>query len=284
MPGVSKITHKFDSMVCFPNCKINIGLYITSKRPDGYHNLETLFVPVPLTDILEVVRAPETSLTLTGIPVQGNATDNLVMRAFQLLQQDYPNEVGPAATYLHKVIPSGAGLGGGSSDGAFMLQTLSSLFHLELTQEQLAAYGLRLGSDCPFFIYNRPIFASGRGEVFEDVALSLSGYAIQLLCPHVHVSTSEAFKMIRPQPAAYNLREIAALPIENWKDHIANNFEGPVFARHPQLAGFKDMLYASGALYASMSGSGSALYGIYRKGHRPELLLPTGVDSYYMDI
>ena len=271
-------------MVCFPNCKINIGLYITSKRPDGYHDLETIFLPLPLTDVLEVVPAPETTLNLSGIPVQGDVTDNLVMKAWQLLRADFPDRIGNAATYLHKVIPSGAGLGGGSSDGAFMLQTLNTVFGLDLTADRLAAYALQLGSDCPFFIPNRPIFASGRGELFNDVALNLSGHAIQLLCPHVHVSTAAAFKMISPRPAPYNLRHIGELPIAHWKDHISNDFEMPVFAAHPQLARLKETLYASGALYASMSGSGSALYGIYPKGLRPIMELPAGVDAFYREL
>ncbi len=265
-------------MICFPNCKINLGLFVTAKRADGYHDLETVFFPVSdntsvaepyqsiLHDVLEVVPAATTSqMHLSGLPVQGETNNNLVWKAYQLLNDTYPGKIPPVDIYLHKVIPMGAGLGGGSANGAWMLRLLNDMFSLQCPQEQLAAFALQLGSDCPFFIYNTPQFAAGRGEKMSSVTLSLDNYEIRVICPGIHVSTRDAFSMITPRPAPFDLRTIADLPVSEWKHHISNDFEQTVFPIHPQLAEIKNKLYDDGALYASMSGTGSAVYGIFNK-------------------
>lgn len=267
-------------MICFPNCKINIGLYVTNRRSDGYHDLETIFYPVGLKDVLEIVPAKaESTLTFTGKSIQGNEQNNLVWKAWRLLKAEFPTLLTEVDIYLHKVIPMGAGLGGGSADGAFMLQLINDFGKLNLTKEQLANYALLLGSDCPFFIYNTAQFARGRGEKMEDIALDLADYSIQLICPDVHVSTAQAFQMLQPKAAVFNLKEIAALRVEDWKDAISNDFEVPVFQAHPQLKEIKEELYKQGALYASMSGSGSALYGIFPKGRKAVI---EKINSHYL--
>jgi 4-diphosphocytidyl-2-C-methyl-D-erythritol kinase len=253
-------------MLCFPNCKINIGLYITQKRADGYHDIETVFYPVQLRDVLEIVPAATDQMHMSGLAVSGGIIDNLVWKALQLLRTLLPGKIPSVDIYLHKAIPMGAGLGGGSADGAFMLQLLNNYFKLQLTKEQLAQYALHLGSDCPFFIYNTPQFASGRGEKLSAVSPDLSAYSLQLICPEVHVSTAQAFSMIRPQAAPVDLKTLPSIPVEQWKDKVRNDFELPVFEKHTELSEIKKQLYEQGAIYASMSGSGSALYGIFPKG------------------
>ncbi len=236
--------------------KINLGLYITARRPDGYHDLETVFYPVPVQDSLEVVPSEQTSLHISGLEVAGNKEDNLVWKAYAMLQKAFPDKVPPLDIYINKTIPMGAGLGGGSADGAFMLQLVNDHCKLGLDKTTLAEMALQLGSDCPYFIYNAPMYATGRGEDLQPIDVSLKGYSIQLICPQVHVSTVAAFKMITPQPAPFDLRQLGALPIAEWKGHINNDFEIPVFQQHPMLADIKQQLYAGGALYAAMSGSG----------------------------
>jgi 4-diphosphocytidyl-2-C-methyl-D-erythritol kinase len=258
-------------MIRFPNCKINLGLYITNRRADGYHDLETIFFPVPLQDVLEIIPAEKSSIHLTGKTVAGDTTNNLVWKAYQLLKTGFPGKIGEMEIHLHKNIPMGAGMGGGSADGAFMLRLLNECFQLGLTQQQLAAYALQLGSDCPFFIYNTPQFASGRGEKLTPVPLDLSAYNIHLVCPSVHISTARAFSMIAPKPASFDLRRLNELPVSAWKDHIGNDFEEPIFQMHPELAAIKERLYAGGAIYASMSGSGSTIFGIFEKGKKAEI-------------
>jgi len=268
-------------MVCFPNCKINIGLYITSKRADGYHNLETVFYPVrQLTDVLEVVPATETDITLHGKTVAGDKHDNLVWKAYELLKRDFP-AIPPLSIHLLKNIPMGAGMGGGSADGAFMLRLLNDYAGLGLSNKALIGYALQLGSDCPFFIENSPQYATGRGEVMQPVSIDLSAYSIQLICPQVHVSTAAAFKMISRKPAPFDLRELATLPINEWKDVVSNDFEAPVFAQHPQLADIKQQLYDAGAIYAAMSGSGSTVYGLFGKGERAVIQSTLEYEAYY---
>jgi len=261
-------------MVCFPNCKINIGLFVTNKRADGYHDLETVFYPVDktgsagvLNDVLEVVPATdeETQLYMSGLGVAGDRENNLVWKAFVLLKEKYPHIVTDLDIHLHKAIPMGAGLGGGSADGAFMLRLLNDYFSLGMSNEDLAALALQLGSDCPFFIYNTPQFAKGRGELMEAVEVDLSGYRIEVSCPGVHVSTRDAFSEIMPRPVPYDLRGISSLPVKEWRHHISNDFEQTVFKKHPELAALKQSMYDKGALYASMSGTGSAVYGIFEK-------------------
>ena len=265
-------------MVVFPNCKINLGLFITNRRTDGYHDLETVFYPVKgLRDALEIVpsKTGETSLSITGKSVAGNTEQNLVWKAFQLLEKVFGDKMKPAEIHLHKVIPMGAGMGGGSADGAFALRLFNDFFELDQNDDQLAAYAFQLGSDCPFFIYNTPQFASGRGEQFTPVHIDLSTYSLQIICPEIHVSTATAFGMITPTPAACDLRNLGNLPVSAWKEKVVNDFEVPVFAKHPELSAIKDRLYADGAIYAGMSGSGSSVYGIFEKGGK------SGLDGFW---
>lgn len=268
-------------MLCFPNCKINLGLYITNKRPDGYHDLETVFYPVPVKDALEVVPAQETKLHMNGKVVAGNGQDNLVWKAYSLLRQQYP-QMPPLDIYLHKAIPMGAGMGGGSADGAFMLQLLNDYCQLGLDKAQLAEYALQLGSDCPFFIYNTPQFAQGRGEQMQPVSIDLSAYSIQLICPQVHISTAQAFSMISPKAAPFDLRKLPELPVGEWKKRISNDFEQPIFEQHPVLSSIKQQLYDQGAIYAAMSGSGSAIFGIFEKGKKAEVRVDVTFEEHYI--
>lgn len=263
-------------MILFPNCKINIGLNIVGRRSDGYHDLETIFYPVrKLHDAVEILPQPasdnkeETVLPrFSGLPVEGAIENNLCVKAYRLLKQNFP-ELPPIQLCLHKAIPMGAGLGGGSADGAFTLLLLNQKFHLKLLTSQLLDYALRLGSDCPFFIINHPCFAEGRGEILQPVPLDLSGYSLVLIHPGIHVSTAQAFAGITPQRPVSDLQELITRPIESWKETVVNDFEKTVFRQHPLLAEIKEKLYETGALYASMSGSGSSLYGIYPKENLP---------------
>lgn len=270
-------------MLRFPNCKINIGLYITNKRPDGYHDLETVFCPVLLKDVLEIVPAKDkASIHLSGREMAGDNKDNLVWKAYELMKKQFPQQVPELDIFLHKVIPMGAGLGGGSSDGAFMQQMINDFCNLHLSEEQLASYALELGSDCPFFIYNSASFAKGRGEKLEPIALDLSAYSIQLICPQVHISTAKAFQMLTPKPAAFDLRKISAMPVTEWRHHIQNDFEKPVFEQYSELGNIKEQLYAQGALYASMSGSGSTIYGIFEKGRSAMVKTGLGFEAHLL--
>jgi 4-diphosphocytidyl-2-C-methyl-D-erythritol kinase len=269
----------------FPNAKINIGLAVTEKRPDAYHNLETVFYPLRmLKDALEVLPAGEdaqTSMRLSGKKIEGDLTHNLVWKAFELLRAQYPEQMRPVSIHLLKTIPMGAGLGGGSADGAFMLQLLNKFFELGLSDSTLASLALELGSDCPFFIYNTPHFAKGRGELLEPVLLDLSSYSIQLVCPKLQVSTASAFSKIIPGPAKFPLENIASLPVADWKDYIINDFETTVFEVHPELALIKQRLYDDGAIYASMSGTGSAVYGIFKEGGQSSLPADEQTEVFY---
>jgi 4-diphosphocytidyl-2-C-methyl-D-erythritol kinase len=261
-------------MIVFPNCKINLGLHITRKRADGYHDIDTVFYPVPLEDALECIHAPSSAepiaFTASGLPVAGNASDNLCVKAWYLLKKDFP-DLPPVQMHLHKAIPMGAGLGGGSADGAFALQLLSQLFHLNLSTEQLEGYALQLGSDCPFFIRNRPCHATGRGEQMQPVQTDLSGYTIVVVHPGIHISTAKAFAGITPHMPERSLAEIIALPVTEWKEHLVNDFEKSIASDWPAIAGIKQQLYAAGAAYASMSGSGSAVYGLFPKENKYQL-------------
>ena len=258
-------------MLTFTNCKINLGLYVTGKRPDDYHNLETIFYPIGLNEPLEIVPATTSAMHISGNSIAGNTTNNLVWRAYMLLKNDFPTQVGQLDIYLHKVLPMGAGLGGGSADAAFMLMLIDKYAQLGLSKPQLAAYALQLGSDCPFFIYNKPCLAKGRGQELEEVALDLSDYSLQLICPELHISTAAAFKMMTPAAAPIDLKKLPEIPISQWKDLLSNDFEKPVFAQHPVLALIKQQLYDAGAIYAAMSGSGSTIYGIFNSTQRANI-------------
>lgn len=266
-------------MISFPNCKINLGLRILGKREDGYHNLATVFYPLPVRDVLEIVKNTINELTVTGIPVGGPPEKNLCIKAWDLLKKDFP-DLSPVTTCLHKHIPMGAGLGGGSADGAFMLQLLNDKFHLQLSQEQLLQYALQLGSDCPFFIYNKPCLATGRGEHLQPIELNLSNYSFLLVHPGIHVNTAWAFSQITPSEGTGSLETIIQLPVEQWKDKLINDFEAPVMGHYPALQQIKDQLYAHGAIYASMSGSGSCFYGIFKKNQLPEIAWPSAYRDF----
>lgn len=263
-------------MIAFPNCKINLGLHVVHKRSDGYHDLQTVFYPLPLRDVLEVIKESATgnrqsAINISGLSVQGNIEDNLCIKAYRLLQKDFP-QLPPVQFYLHKAIPMGAGLGGGSADGAFTLLLLNEKFQLELTTEKLLEYAGQLGSDCPFFIINKPCLATGRGELLQPLSLDLSAYSFVLVHPGIHISTNWAFAQLTPAVPAQSIKEIIQLPIQQWKERLVNDFEKPVFVHYPELAGIKQQLYDAGAIYAAMSGSGSSFFGIFPKGTvKPEL-------------
>ncbi|KAB3744572.1 4-(cytidine 5'-diphospho)-2-C-methyl-D-erythritol kinase [Phocaeicola vulgatus] len=254
-------------MITFPNAKINLGLNIVEKRPDGYHNLETIFYPINLQDALEVTRREnndkEYTLHISGSPLEGEPEDNLVVKAYKLLKKDYPGLL-PVDIHTYKHIPAGAGLGGGSSDAACMIKLLNDKFSLGLSTERMEEYAVKLGADCSFFIRNKPVFATGIGNLFEPVELSLKGYHIILIKPDIFVSTRDAFAEIKPVRPAVSLKEIVKQPMETWKNSMKNDFEDSVFKKFPEIAAIKDELYDLGAVYAAMSGSGSSVYGIFK--------------------
>ena len=254
-------------MITFPNAKINLGLNIVEKRPDGYHNLETIFYPINLQDALEVTRREnndkEYTLHISGSPLEGEPEDNLVVKAYKLLKKDYPGLL-PVDIHMYKHIPAGAGLGGGSSDAACMIKLLNDKFSLGLSTERMEEYAVKLGADCAFFIRNKPVFATGIGNLFEPVELSLKGYHIILIKPDIFVTTRDAFAEIKPVRPAVSLKEIVKQPIETWKSSMKNDFEDSVFKKFPEIAAIKDELYDLGAVYAAMSGSGSSVYGIFK--------------------
>ncbi len=252
-------------MLSFPNAKINLGLNIVEKRPDGYHNIETVFYPIGLSDALEFITSEEnkTIFQQSGLQIDTPLELNLIFKAYQLLKKDFP--LPEISIYLQKNIPFGAGLGGGSADAAFMLKMLNDQFKLGLNNAQLENYAAQLGSDCPVFIQNKPVFALGRGEVFEPINLSLKGYSIALIKPPIFVSTQEAYNGCRPQQPEFSLKEIIQKPVEEWKEWMKNDFETTVFPQFPIIGEVKERLYQSGAVYASMSGSGSSVFGIFRE-------------------
>ncbi|MCF6349203.1 MAG: 4-(cytidine 5'-diphospho)-2-C-methyl-D-erythritol kinase [Flavobacteriaceae bacterium] len=249
-------------MLVFPNAKINIGLNIIDKLPTGYHRIESCFYPVPLTDALEVIETDVFSFTSSGIAIPGNETDNLCLQAYQLVKADY--SIPPVSIHLHKNIPIGAGLGGGSADGAFMIKLLNQKFKLGMPEDEQERLAAKLGSDCPFFIRNKPVFVEGTGNVFSKIYLSLTGYYLVLVMPNIHVSTKEAYVAINPKKPTINLKqELENTSISNFQKAIKNDFEIPVFNQHPELGKIKNQLVKQGAIYASMSGSGASVYGIF---------------------
>jgi 4-diphosphocytidyl-2-C-methyl-D-erythritol kinase len=250
-------------MICFPNAKINLGLNIVAKRPDGYHDIETVFYPIPLCDALEIVPAKtgQTTFVQTGILVDGKPENNLVIKALHLLKKDF--DIPEADIYLRKHIPFGAGLGGGSADAACMLKLLNDFAGLHLSTTQLEEYAAQIGADCPFFIQNQAVFAEGTGNIFSPVTVSLKGYYLVLIKPDISVSTKEAYFLVKPQQPVFPLIKTIQLPVNEWKEKLVNDFESSVFALYPEIAAIKQKLYDQGAVYASMSGSGSSVYGIF---------------------
>jgi 4-diphosphocytidyl-2-C-methyl-D-erythritol kinase len=258
-------------MISFPNCKINLGLNITRKRGDGYHDLETIFYPLKLKDALEGIISgvghsaePEIQFSSSGLLIKGDAKNNLCVKAYDLLKKDFPSLPG-MQVHVHKVIPMGAGLGGGSADGAFALQLINQLCGLHLSWEQLTHYALQLGSDCPFFLLNKPCFASGRGEIMKEINLDLSMYRFVIVNPGIHISTAEAFSKITPAKPKRPIPDIIQLPVSQWKGLLVNDFEKSIHAHHPEIELIKQELYNHGAEYASMTGSGSSVFGIFNK-------------------
>jgi 4-diphosphocytidyl-2-C-methyl-D-erythritol kinase len=251
-------------MVSFPPCKINLGLNIIRKRSDGYHDLSTCFYPVPWRDVLEIVPAKDFSFSVSGLPVPGSASDNLCVRAFRLLEERFGLE--PVAIHLLKILPIGAGLGGGSSDGAYALRILNELFKLNLAKEELRELAAKLGSDCAFFIEDKPMMGEGRGEVLSDIEVSLKGKFLIIVKPEVSISTAEAFASVTPRGAAGDLRSVLENePVSAWRDRVKNDFEEGLFKKFPVMDAIHKKLYAFGAIYASVSGSGSAVFGIFAK-------------------
>ncbi len=251
-------------MILFPNAKINIGLNIISKRPDGYHNLESIFYPLGINDALEVIEADGLKFSSSGINIPGNADDNLCLKAYHLLKKDF-TELPPVNIHLHKHIPIGAGLGGGSSDASFFIRLLNQKFSLGMENSKMEQYASKIGSDCAFFIQNKPAYATEKGDQLSLLDLDLSNYFLVLVMPDVQVSTAEAYQGVRAAPVSVPLSRLIKLPVEDWKLHIKNDFEPSVFSKYPVIAQIKASLYESGALYASMSGSGSSVYGIFKE-------------------
>jgi 4-diphosphocytidyl-2-C-methyl-D-erythritol kinase len=248
-------------MISFPNAKINLGLHITSKRKDGYHDIETCMVPIPLFDALEMIIDKRGEWNSSGLPIPGEAKDNLILKAERLLKKDFPG-LPNLNIHLHKNIPMGAGLGGGSADGAFALKLMNNLFDLHLDDYFLEEYAAVLGSDCPFFIQNTPQIARGRGELLEPIDLSLKGVHLVLVNPGIHVGTKEAYAGVIPSTPKVKLEEVLA-DRSRWKDELVNDFEPSIFQNHPDIRKIKEKLYASGAFYAAMSGSGSSVFGLF---------------------
>lgn len=255
-------------MIQFPHCKINLGLSIIEKRNDGYHELETVFYPVQLQDMVEVCIAENTTIPIqfshTGIAIPGDEANNLCIKAFQLLKKEFPN-IPSTQIHLHKHIPMGAGLGGGSSDATAVLKIMNQLFNLELNQERLIELAAQLGSDCPYFIYDQACLAKGRGEILKPISIDLSNYIFVLIHPAIHVSTAWAFGQLNPHQKSRSIESIIQQDISTWKNDLINDFEAPIFEAHPILSELKAYLYQEGAIYASMSGSGSSLFGIFQK-------------------
>ena len=267
-------------MLDFPNCKINLGLNVTGKRPDCYHNIETVFYPVKWQDALEIVvggSAPF-ALKISGLKVEGNPEENIIFKAYKLLSQRHklPN----LQVYLHKVLPMGAGLGGGSSDAAFFLKLVNKQLKLNLSNHQLTDLARQLGADCAFFIENNPVFAQGKGDEFENIKMDLSQYHILVVYPGINSNTKEAYDGIVPAKHSRSVKEIVTKePIENWKKLWVNDFEKPIFKKYPEIEKLKNTLYQNGAIYSSLSGSGSSVFGIFK--NKPEIKFP---DNYLWNL
>ena len=271
-------------MITFPVAKINLGLNVVEKRADGYHNLQTVFYPVPIMDALEIVPMSDgfpsdvdCDLKVTNITIEGDEQRNLVVRAYQLLKADYP-ELPRVHAHLWKGIPTQAGMGGGSSDCGYMIRLLNETFDMGLSSEQMQQYAARLGADCAFFIESSACYAEGIGERLQPIDLDLSGWHIGVVRPDIPVPTKEAFSRIHPHYPALNCRDVVKQPVETWRDRLTNDFEESVFALHPEIGAVKEQLYKMGATYAAMSGSGSALFGLFKD--EPDALRQTFPDMF----
>jgi 4-diphosphocytidyl-2-C-methyl-D-erythritol kinase len=275
-------------MVVFPNAKINLGLRVKSRRPDGYHDLDTVFFPLPICDILEIIVQPKPagnkniSFSSSGLEIPGDTTGNLCIKAYDLLKKDFP-DLPPIEMHLHKNIPMGAGMGGGSADGAFTIRLLNEKFNLGLDADQMISYALQLGSDCPFFILNTPVSATGRGEIMEPVDCDLSGWKFIVINPGIHISTAAAFRQIKLNPTAAPCHTLIKQPIENWRGNLVNDFEAAVFPMHPELEDIRNRLYALDAVYASMTGSGSTIYGIFSELPDLKGIFPASYSCFSID-
>ncbi|MBM3404418.1 MAG: 4-(cytidine 5'-diphospho)-2-C-methyl-D-erythritol kinase [Bacteroidetes bacterium] len=261
-------------MIVFPNSKINLGLHILRKRDDGYHDIETVFYPVLLRDVLEIIPSPDGKFHFTthGLNIPDDPVDNLCVKAFNILQEEF--NLKSVTMVLLKNIPTGAGLGGGSSDAAFTIRAMNDLFELGLTEEGMMNRAAKLGSDCPFFIRNRPVLATGRGEIFIDLDLDLSKFQILLVKPEISVDTAFAYSLVKPVIPVETLKDVIITSPDHWKEKLTNDFENPVMARYPQIREIRDKLYQLGAVYASMTGSGAAVYGLFRKHINPQRHFP----------
>lgn len=266
-------------MIVFPHCKINLGLRVLSKRPDGYHNIETVFYPLNWQEGLELVQQSvisssqlpdEPHLSTSGISIPGSPTDNICVKAYHALKKDFPG-LPPVKIHLHKTIPTGAGLGGGSSNGAFTLMLLNKKFNLGLTREQLLRYALSLGSDCPFFLADQPCYATGQGEKLSPVSPGLEDFSFLIVYPAIPIQTAWAFSMVVPSRPLKSVQTIVQQPIASWHQELENDFEPAIFEKYPEIGIIKKRLYEHGALYASLTGTGSSVYGIFTKNTLPEI-------------
>lgn len=267
-------------MIVFPNAKINIGLNIISKRTDGYHNLDTVFYPVKVFDALEIVLSDQLNFTSSGIDIPGNSYDNLCLKAYHLIKKEY--DLPQVNIHLHKNIPIGAGLGGGSADAGFFIKLLNEVCEIGLSTSEMQNYARQLGADCAFFIDNKSVFAFNKGDQFEPIKLNFSNYCLVLVMPPVHVSTAEAYGGVLPQTPLNNLKSALKLSVESWKDLIINDFEKSIFLHHPKISSVKEALYKKGAIYAAMSGSGAAVFGIFNK--KPDLQELEKANRVFYDI
>lgn len=269
-------------MIAFPNGKINLGLRVIQKRPDGFHDLETAFYPIPLRDILEIIESPDgaTRLLSYGMPM-GNEEDNLCMRAYHLLRRDFP-KLPPVHIHLYKAIPPGAGMGGGSADASFTLKLLNKKFKLNIPDSRLFAYALQLGSDCPFFLPNQPALATGRGEILKPFPPLLKGCQIWLCYPEIPISTAALFKKIKPAIPVHSIEEILNKPINQWQGLLINDFEIIMMEMHPEVRHIKKMIMQHGAIYTSMTGTGSAVFGIFPASASPKNI--PGVFNFWKEL
>src|SRR5690554_396300 len=257
-------------MICFPNAKINLGLQIVSRKPNGYHNLETIFYPITLKDALEIIPTPKLTIPESqkryrffpsGDIIKGDMDDNLVIKALKLIMQE--KKIPLIDIHLLKKIPAGSGLGGGSSDAAFMIQLLNQTYELGYSKEDLMKLASKIGADCPFFLHNKPVLATGIGDELEDIDLDLNGYFLILVKPDISISTKEAYSMITPKHPEFSLRDIVKKPMSEWNMLMKNDFETPIFKKYPEICNIKKQLLEIKAMYSSMSGSGSSVYGIF---------------------